>query len=87
MVDAGLLRQVAVGPDTEGVVPARPSDRVTVWEVAEVFQPGRHDLREDQQVERAVAEVLDDFTAAGRREIGELTFRALLDGDTSHDDG
>jgi hypothetical protein len=72
--------------DTEGVVPARPSDRVTVWEVAEVFQPRRHDLRADQKVEHAVAEVLDEFTAAGRQEIGDLTFRALLAGDAGRDD-
>ncbi|MGD8440821.1 MAG: YihY family inner membrane protein [Holophagae bacterium] len=81
MVDAGLLRQVALGPDTEGVVPAQPSDRVTVWDVAEVFQPRRYDLREDQWVEHAVASVLDDFVAAGRREIGDMTFRSLLAGD------
>ena len=87
MVDAGLLREVAIGPDTEGVVPARPSDRVTVWEVAEVFQPRRHDLRADQKVERAVAEILDEFTAAGRQEIGDLTFRELLAGDSGHNDG
>jgi membrane protein len=87
LVEAELLRQVALGPDTEGIVPARSPDRVMVSEVIDVFQPQRHDLAPNRRVEHAVALVMDEFLEAGHRAVGDLSFRSLLSGDTDHASG
>ena len=76
---AGLVRRVAIGSDTEGVVPARSPDRVKVSEVIEVFQPETMDPGPNRRVEETVNDLIAAFLEAGHDRVGDLTFRDLLD--------
>lgn len=80
LVAAELLRRVALGSDTEGVVPARPPDRVTLSEVVRVFEPRGPDLGPDREVEQAVERALARFSEAGHGAVAGLSFRSLLGG-------
>jgi DNA-binding IscR family transcriptional regulator len=71
---------VALGSDTEGVVPARPPDRVTLSEVVRVFEPRGPDLGPDRDVEQAVERALARFSEAGHGAVAGLSFRSLLGG-------
>ena len=77
--EVGLIRRVALGSDTEGVVPARPPDSVIVSEVIEAFQPQLMDPGPNRAVEEAVNDVLGGFLNAGHESVGDLTFKTILD--------
>jgi membrane protein len=78
LADVGLLRRVALGADTEGVVPARSPDRIKVSEVIETFQPQPMDLGPNREVEETVNRLMGEFLDAGHSRIGDLSFRELL---------
>ncbi|MCU0303660.1 MAG: YihY family inner membrane protein [Thermoanaerobaculales bacterium] len=74
----GLVRRVALGSDTEGVVPARPTGTVMVSEVIAAFEPQLVDPGPDRPVEEAVNQTVREFLAAGHERVGELTLSELL---------
>jgi len=76
--EVGLIRRVALGPETEGVVPARPSDVVTVSEVIEAFQPQMMDPGPNRAIEETVNELMGEFLSAGHERVADLDFRTVL---------
>jgi membrane protein len=80
LVEHDLLRWVVSGQDTEGVVPARPPDRMAVSEVIGLFQPEAVDFGADRPVEREVEEVMARFLGAGHSEVTDLSIQDLLAG-------
>ncbi len=79
LVEAKLLRRVAQGSDTEGVVPARPPDRIAVSDVVRVFEPRGPDRGPGREVEQAVERALARFSEAGHHAVAGLSFRAVID--------
>ena len=77
--DVGLIRRVALGSGTEGVVPARPPDAVMASEVIEAFQPQMMDPGPNRAVEEAINDLMGGFLKAGHASIGDLSFKAILD--------
>jgi membrane protein len=80
LVGHGLLRWVALGQDTEGLVPARPPDRLQVSEVIALFQPESIGYGADRPVEQEIDEVITRFLGAGHREVADLSVEELLAG-------
>jgi membrane protein len=78
LTEAGLVRRVALGPDSEGVVPATSPDRIMVSEVIEAFQPQPMDPGPNRRVEETVNHLMDDFLNAGHGSIKDLSFRDVL---------
>jgi membrane protein len=74
-----LIRRVALGSSTEGIVPARPPEAVTVSEVIEAFQAQLIELLPNRAAEEVVNELVSGFLAAGHQEMGGATFRTVLD--------
>ena len=70
---------MALGASTEGVVPARPPEAVTVSEVIEAFQTQPIELLPNRAAEEIVNELVGGFLAAGHQQLGGATFRTILD--------
>lgn len=85
--EVGLIRRVALGTGTEGVVPARPPDSVMVSEVIEAFQPQLMDPGPNRAIEEAVNDLMSGFLNAGHEEVGDLSFKAVLDLVSEVDEG
>ncbi len=79
LVDAGLLRRVAMGSDTEGIVPSRSPDTVMVSEVIETFQPQIMEPGPNRQVEEIVNELMSEFLEAGHSRVDAISFRDLVE--------
>ena len=85
--EVGLIRRVALGSGTEGVVPARPPDSVMVSEVIEAFQPQLMDPGPNRAIEEAVNDLMSGFLNAGHEYVGDLSFKAVLDRVSEVDEG
>lgn len=77
--EVGLIRRVALGSGTEGVVPARPPDAVMASEVIEAFQPQMMDPGPNRAVEEAINDLMSGFLEAGHASVGDLSFKVILD--------
>lgn len=77
--EVGLIRRVALGSGTEGVVPARPPDSVMASQVIEAFQPQLINPGPNRAVEEAVNDLVCEFLKAGHSSIGDLSFKVILD--------
>jgi membrane protein len=77
--DVGLIRRVALGPDTEGIVPARPPDAVRVSEVIAAFQPQMMEPGPNRAVEEAVNDLVGGFLDAGHDRVGDVSFAEVLE--------
>ena len=86
LTEVGLVRRVALGSDTEGIVPARPPDGVMVSDVIEAFQPQLMDHGPDRPVEETVNELMQEFLDAGHGRLAEVSFAEVL-ARTSNDPG
>jgi len=76
---AGLVRRAVAGSDEEGLVPARPLDRVTVAGVLSTLLEGeRANGEQDEPLVRAVEEALGRFRGAGTSALGNMTFEDLV---------
>jgi membrane protein len=78
LVQVGLLRRVALGSDTEGVVPSTSPDQVKVSEVIAAFQPQAMDPGPNRKVEETVNDLMGQFLDAGHGRVGDLSFRDVL---------
>jgi membrane protein len=78
LAEVGLVRRVALGADTEGIVPARPPDDVRVSEVIEAFQPQLMDHGPDRPVEETVNEIMREFLIAGHERVSDMSFGDVL---------
>ncbi len=78
LVEGDVLRWVALGQDTEGVVPARPPDRMAVSEIIGLFQAESVDFGTERPVETEIEEVMARFLGAGHREVADLNVQELL---------
>jgi len=78
LAEVGLLRRVAIGPDTEGIVPSRSPDTIMVSEVIEIFQPQLINPGPDRQVEETVNDVMSQFLTAGHEQVNDVSFSDLL---------
>lgn len=76
--EVDLIRRVALGSGTEGVVPARPPDSVMVSEVIEAFQPQLMDPGPNRAVEEAVNDLMSGFLRAGHRRVDDVSFSDIL---------
>jgi len=76
--EVDLIRRVALGSGTEGVVPARPPDSVMVSEVIEAFQPHLMDPGPNRAVEEAVNDLMSGFLRAGHRRVDDVSFNDIL---------
>ena len=85
--DVGLIRRVALGSGTEGVVPARPPDAVMASEVIEAFQPQMMDPGPNRAVEEAINDLMSGFLKAGHASVGDLSFKVILDRVNSNSSG
>jgi membrane protein len=79
LVDVGLLRRVAMGSDTEGIVPSRSPDTVMVSDVIEAFQPQIIDPGPNRQVEEIVNEIMSEFLEAGHSRVDDISFRDIVE--------
>jgi len=77
--EAGLVRRVATGSHSEGVVPARSLADVRVADVIAAFIPMGDDEMRERPIELAVEGVVADFRNAGFEAVGETTFLELVD--------
>ena len=77
--EVGLIRRVALGPDTEGIVPARPPNSVTVSEVIEAFQPQLMEPGPNRRIEETVNVIMSEFLAAGHEQVDDLSFQDVLE--------
>lgn len=78
LVEVGLLRRVAMGTETEGIVPSRSPDTVMVSEVIEAFQPQLMDPGPNRQVEETVNDLMTEFLDAGHSRVDDISFRDLV---------
>ncbi len=78
LVEVGLLRRVAMGSETEGIVPSRSPDTVMVSEVIEAFQPQLMEPGPNRQVEEIVNDLMTEFLEAGHSQVDDISFRDLV---------
>ena len=77
LVDAGLVRRVAVGSGEEGVVPARSLGDVRLEDVIAAFLPKGKEIRQ-RPVELAVEDIVSRFRGAGIEAVGDTDFLELM---------
>jgi membrane protein len=87
LTEVGLIRRVALGPDTEGIVPARSLDAVMASDVIAAFQPQEMDPGPNRAVEEAVNGLMSDFLEAGHRRVGDVSIQAVVDQVAESDGG
>ncbi len=85
--EVDLIRRVALGSGTEGVVPARPPDSVMVSEVIEAFEPQLMDPGPNRAVEEAVNDLMSGFLRAGHRRVDAVSFNDILKRVAEADEG
>jgi membrane protein len=75
----GLVREVTED-NVVGLVPAASLERISVWEVVRSFvgEPWSSAV-DDSPIDHAVHGLMDEFEAAGRSLMAEVSFRAFLD--------
>lgn len=78
LVAAGLVRKVAVGAGSEGVVPSRPPAQVPAREVIEAFLPRADEEYRRRPIELVSLSVMDEVRKAGLAAVGERTVADLL---------
>jgi membrane protein len=78
LVDVGLVRRVALGSDTSGVVPSRSPDTIMVSEVIGAFEPQIVDPGPGRPLEETVNQLMGDFLEAGHAEVDDMSFRDVL---------
>jgi membrane protein len=78
LAEVGLIRRVAMGSDTEGIVPSRSPGRIMVSEVIEAFQPQLISTGPNRQVEETVNDVMSEFLNAGHEQVDDVSFSDLL---------
>ena len=78
LVDVGLLRRVAMGSDTEGIVPSKSPGSIMVSEVIETFQPQLINPGPNRHIEDAVNDLMSEFLNAGHRRVDDLSFSDVL---------
>ena len=78
LVQSGLLRRVALGSDTEGVVPSRSPATIMVSEVIEVFQPQLINPGPNRELEETVNHLMTDFLDAGHKKVDDLSIQDVL---------
>ncbi len=80
LAKAGLVRRVAVGSGSEGVVPARPLDDIKLAQVIAAFVPMGDDEIRQRPIELKVEEIVSGFREAGFDTVGEVTALELVTG-------
>jgi len=78
LAEVGLLRRVAMGSDTEGIVPSRSPASIMVSEVIEAFQPQLINPGPDRRVEETVNDVMSEFLKAAHDQVDDVSFSDLL---------
>ena len=78
LVEAGLLRRVSLGSDTEGVVPARSPGSIMVSEVIQAFQPQLISPGPNREFEETVNDVMSEFLSAGHEKVDDVSFSDVL---------
>jgi len=76
--DVGLVRRVALGNQTEGIVPSKSPERVMVSEVIQAFQPQLMDPGPSRPIEESVNELMSEFLDAGHDRVEDISIHDLL---------
>ncbi len=78
LVEVGLVRRVALGSDTLGIVPSTSPDNVLVSDVMSAFEPQMMEPGPNRRVEKTVNDLMSEFLRAGHGEVGDLSFGDVL---------
>ncbi len=76
--EVGLVRRVALGSQSEGIVPSKPPASVMVSEVIEAFQPQLMDPGPNRQIEETVNVIMSEFLTAGHQQVDDVSFQDVL---------
>jgi membrane protein len=80
LAKACLVRRVAVGTGSEGVVPARPLGDIRLAQVIAAFIPmGDEEIRQ-RPIELKVEDIVSQFRDAGFETVGDMTMLELVKG-------
>jgi membrane protein len=78
LVETGLVRRVALGSDTLGIVPATAPDKVMVSEVMGAFEPQIIEAGPHAQIEKTVNDLMTEFLRAGHERVADTSFADVL---------
>ncbi len=80
LIDADLARTSTTSSGDKGLVPATSLDRVRAVDVfAALLESSEDPLESDKPLEQAVADLVGEFRAAGRKAVGETTFYEIVE--------